>query len=353
MAYAVLTQPDALARAGLIDRQVAAALEPVVDRYPLAITPSLAKTMADYPGAEGLRRQFVPDLAELNQSPAERHDPIDDAGHSPLHNVVHRYRDRVLLKVIEACPVYCRFCFRREMVGQGGPGLAGTALDAAVDYIASQSAVQEVILSGGDPFMLSPRRAAELTRRLAAIKHVDLLRWHTRVPMVDPDRVTDEFVAGLSARGATTWAAIHANHPAEFTTEAIAAIGRLTDAGIGLVSQSVLLAGVNDDLATLADLMRCFLRHRIKPYYLHHPDLAPGTGHFRVSIEKGQELMAALRKEVSGLAQPTYVLDVPDGSFKAPLSKSYVRRDGSDVLVKDGDSRWHRLHNEQEGANES
>jgi lysine 2,3-aminomutase len=232
--------------------------------------------------------------------------------------------------------VYCRFCFRREMVGPGGEALTGAALDAAIAYLAAAPAIREVILTGGDPFMLSARRAGELASRLAAIRHLELVRWHTRVPVVDPQRVTDGFVSALRASGLATWVAIHANHAREFTPPQVtAAVARLADAGIPLVSQSVLLAGVNDTPEALEELMRTFLRHRIKPYYLHHPDMAPGTGHFRVPVRRGQALVAELRKRVTGLAQPTYVLDVPGGASKAPLTPAYVREDpegGLEVL---------------------
>ena len=210
--------------------------------------------------------------------------------------MVHRYPDRVLLKLTHVCPVYCRFCFRRETVGPGGPpALSGAALDTAVAYIAADPAIWEVILTGGDPFMLSPRRIADVTQRLAAVPHVKVLRWHTRVPVVDPGRVTSELIDALTSSGKPVYVAVHANHARELTDEARAACARLAQAGIALVSQTVLLKGINDDPETLAALMRAFLEARIKPYYLHHPDLAPGTAHFRLSIAEGQAIVARLR----------------------------------------------------------
>lgn len=302
-------------------------LDAVRARYPEAVTAQMRALIDPRDPSDPIALQFLPDLRELDQLPVEDADPIGDDRFSPLPGVVHRYADRVLFKVITACPVYCRFCFRREMVGQGEPGLSGPALDDALAYVAARPAIREVILTGGDPFMLSARRAGELTRQLAAIPHVELIRWHTRVPVVDPERVDSTYVASLRAPGAATYVAIHANHPREFTPAAGAALARLADAGIVLVSQSVLLKGVNDDAGTLADLMRAFLRNRVKPYYLHHPDLAPGTGHFRLSIETGQALMAQLRRTISGLGQPTYVLDVPGGASKAPIGPAYLRED--------------------------
>lgn len=310
-------------------------LDDVRNRYPEAVTDQMRALIDPADPADPIALQFLPDLRELDQLPDEDGDPIGDDRFSPLPGVVHRYADRVLFKVIAACPVYCRFCFRREMVGQGEPGLSGPALDDALAYVAARPAIREVILTGGDPFMLSARRAGELTQRLAAIPHVELIRWHTRVPVVDPQRVDSAYVEALRVTGAATYVAIHANHPREFTPAAEAALARLVDAGIVLVSQSVLLKGVNDDAGTLADLMRAFLRNRVKPYYLHHPDLAPGTAHFRLSIARGQALMAQLRRTISGLGQPTYILDVPGGASKAPLGPAYLREDpegGLEVL---------------------
>jgi lysine 2,3-aminomutase len=256
--------------------------------------------------------------------------------------IVHRHAGRVLFKVVANCPVYCRFCFRREMIGPGKENaLSKEAFEGALAYIAGHPEIREVILTGGDPFALSPRRAAEITARLAAIPHVALVRWHTRVPMVDPARVTDELVAALHAPGATTWVAIHANHAREFDAEARLALARLVEGGIALVSQSVLLKSVNDNAAALADLMRAFTANRIKPYYLHHPDLAPGTSHFRISIDDGLALMAALRAQVSGLAMPTYMLDIPGGFGKVPLESRNVEKTVNGWRIRDVRGQWH------------
>jgi lysine 2,3-aminomutase len=253
---------------------------------------------------------------------------------------VHRYHDRCLLKITHVCPVYCRFCFRREMVGPGAAEpITGEKLDAAFAYIEAHPEIWEVILTGGDPFVLSPRRAKDITQRLAAIPHVQVIRWHTRVPVVDPARVTPEFVSALKC-GKAVYVALHANHPREITPEARAAVARLVDAGIPMLSQTVLLKGVNDDAGTLEALMRALVAARVKPYYLHHGDLAPGTSHFRTSIEHGQDLTEALRARASGLCQPTYVLDIPGGAAKAPLSRAAVRMTGERCEVCDHDGAW-------------
>jgi lysine 2,3-aminomutase len=242
---------------------------------------------------------------------------------------VHRYPDRVLLKLVHVCPVYCRFCFRREMVGPGRrKTLSGAALEAALDYIRAHPDIWEVILTGGDPLILSPRRLHEIMGRLAAIEHVKVVRVHTRIPTVEPGRITPALVAALQVPGKATYVVLHANHPRELSARARAACARLVDAGIPMLSQSVLLRGVNDDELTLGALMRALVECRIKPYYLHHGDLAPGTAHLRTTIAHGQSLMRALHGRLSGLCQPTYVLDIPGGHGKAPVGPAYLHEAG-------------------------
>lgn len=315
-------------------------IEQVVERYAVAVSPHLLALIDPADPRDPIARQFLPSLEELNQLPHEMADPIGDAAHSPVPGIVHRHTDRVLFKAVAACPVYCRFCFRRETVGQG-EGLSRAQIDAAFAYIESHPEIWEVILTGGDPFILSPRRIEEISHRLAAIAHVKVVRWHTRVPMVDPARITDALVAALLVPGATSWVAIHANHPREFDPAAVRAIARLADAGIPLVSQSVLLKGVNDRVETLEELMRSFVQNRVKPYYLHHPDLAPGTAHFRMDIEEGLALLAALRRRLSGLAMPNYMLDIPGGFGKVPLNADHLEKTASGWRVRDHGGRWH------------
>ncbi|KAF0182067.1 MAG: lysine-2,3-aminomutase-like protein [Hyphomonadaceae bacterium] len=315
-------------------------LSEVADRYAVAVTPAMERLIDPGDPQDPIARQFLPDVRELDETPEERADPIDDAVHSPVEGVVHRYRDRCLLKITHVCPVYCRFCFRREMVGPGAAEpITVEKLDAALAYIEAHPEIWEVILTGGDPFVLSPRRAKDITQRLAAIAHVQVIRWHTRVPVVDPARVTPDFVSALKCEKAV-YVALHANHPREITPDARAAIARLVDAGIPMLSQTVLLKGVNDDVETLENLMRALVAARVKPYYLHHGDLAPGTSHFRTSIEHGQDLTEALRARASGLCQPSYVLDIPGGAAKAPLSRAAVRTTGAACEVCDHEGRW-------------
>lgn len=330
-----------LTTAGLI--RDPAGLDAVAGRYAVAISPAMVALIDPADPADPVRLQFVPDVRELTTTPDELADPIGDEAHAPVTGVVHRHRDRVLLKLTGLCPVYCRFCFRREMIGpDAGRELAAAELDRALAYIAAHDEIGEVILTGGDPLILSPRRIGEVTRRLAAIPHVRVLRWHTRVPVVAPERVTDELVAALDAGDhAAVWIGVHANHAREITPAAIQALARLRRGGFSLVSQTVLLRGVNADLKSLTDLMWAFIAAGVKPYYLHHPDLAPGTGHFRVSIADGQRLVEALRGAVSGLAQPTYVLDIPGGVQKVAIGASMVSVADGEVRVRDSAGRTH------------
>lgn len=325
---------DSLVTAGLVEP--CAELTTVAEKYAIGITPSVLDLIDPNDPTDPIARQFVPTPDELVTTPEERADPIGDLTHSPVTGIVHRYPDRVLLKAVHVCPVYCRFCFRREMVGPQGLGtLTGPELDAAISYIADHTEIWEVILTGGDPLVLSPRRLRDLMERLAPIEHVKVVRFHTRVPVVEPERIDADMVAALTASGKVTYLAVHANHPRELTALARAGFDRLLAGGVALISQTVLLRGVNDDVETLAELMRGFVESRIKPYYLHHPDLAPGTGHFRVSIEEGQALVAALRGRISGLCQPTYVLDIPGGHGKADIGVGAISGGDGCFTVRD------------------
>ena len=316
--------PTELVSAGLAPAEALADLARVAERYVVAITPQIAALIDRADPNDPIARQFVPDVAELTTTPQERADPIGDDAHAPVTGIVHRYPDRVLLKLVNVCAVYCRFCFRREMVGPGKKMLSPAGLDGALGYIAAHPEIWEVIFTGGDPLVLSPRRLAEVMKRLAAIDHVKIVRLHTRLPVVAPEKITPSLVRALKASSKTTYVALHANHPRELTQAVRAACARIVDAGIAMVSQTVLLKGVNDDAATLEALMRGFVECRIKPYYLHHADLAPGTSHFRTTLGDGQALMRTLRGRLSGLAQPTYVLDIPGGYGKVPVGPGYV-----------------------------
>jgi lysine 2,3-aminomutase len=370
-----LRDTAALIGSGLLDPSGREAIEAVAARYAIAITPAMRASIETPDDPIG--RQFVPSPSELIVAPHEHPDPIGDGRFSPVKGVVHRYADRALLKPLLICPIYCRFCFRREHVGPDGGLLTEAELDAAFAWFASHPSVTEVILTGGDPLMLSPRRLRAIVARLAAMPHIATIRVHTRVPTTDPDRVTDALVHALTAASSdqtfppmpispaarsvatlgaspepltqsaadrtrrdvsprspgtaelSLWLVLHANHAREFGVEARAALARLRRAGIPLLGQSVLLRGVNDSAAALEALFRAMISASIKPYYLHQLDPAPGTARFHVPIEEGRRLLAALRGRVTGLAWPTYVLDIPGGHGKVPIGPDYLDRDGS------------------------
>lgn len=317
-------------------------LEEAADAMAIALTPEMLALIDRGDANDPIARQFVPSIHETEIAPDELADPIGDEARSPVKGIVHRYPDRVLLKPLHVCPVYCRFCFRREKVGPGGEALSAAELDAALAYIRARPEIWEVILTGGDPLMLAPRRLARLLAQLDAIPHVGVIRIHSRVPIADPSRVSNELIAALKLKRATLWFAVHCNHARELGADQRMALARLADAGIPLMGQTVLLAGVNDEVETLEALMRALVTCRVKPYYLHHPDLVRGTGHFRVSIERGQGLMKALRSRLSGLAQPTYVLDVPGGHGKVPIGPGYLADDPDALLVEDAFGGRHR-----------
>jgi lysine 2,3-aminomutase len=329
-----------LVDAGLIAPERFGEVRRVAERFQVALTDEVAALIDPADPADPIAAQFVPNAAELDIAAEEQADPIGDERWSPVAGIVHRYPDRVLLKPSLLCPVYCRYCFRREQIGARGAVLNRKALEGAFTYIRERPDIWEVVVTGGDPFMLAPRRVAEIVRALAGIDHVQVIRFHTRVPVVDPRRIDDALVRALAAEKAV-YVVIHANHPRELSELARAAVGRLSRAGIPLLAQTVLLRGVNDDAAVLDALFRKLVAMRVKPYYLHHPDLARGTAHFRGDIATGQGLMRELRGRASGLCQPTYVLDIPGGHGKVPIGPCWLHRDGDDWVVEDAAGACH------------
>jgi lysine 2,3-aminomutase len=331
-----------LAEARLIAPESANGLRPVAERYAIGVTPFLARRLKTADPHGVLARSFLPSKEELVRLPEERGDPIGDAAHSPAPFLVHRYPDRVLLMPVPVCPVYCRFCFRREAVGpEKGLTARPADLDRAIDYIREHTEIREVILTGGDPFMLSSARVHALSSALSSIEHVRLIRWHTRMPVADPERISPGFVAALKASSKPVYVAAHINHTDEAAPETLDAFARLADAGIPILSQTVLLKGINDSVNALRALFECLVEARVRPYYLHHPDLAPGTSHFRLTIEEGQALFAQLADSVSGLALPHYVLDIPGGVSKARIAMSDVRSTERGLQLRGRDGRWH------------
>jgi lysine 2,3-aminomutase len=318
-----LTTPSHLLAAGLIEEKDLAAVAEVARTFGIGITTQMRRLVDDENPEDPIAAQFVPTAAELSVTEEEMHDPIGDELHAPMPGIVHRYPDRVLLKPSTVCAVYCRFCFRRETVGAGSQALNDDELDAALAYIESREEIWEVIISGGDPFVLSPRRLGKIMLRLQGIAHVGVVRFHTRVPVVKPDIVNAAFIRAIKIEKAV-YVVLHVNHARELSEEAQRACAKLIDAGLPMLSQTVLLKNVNADTVSLRTLFKRLVELRIKPYYLHHGDLARGTSHFRTSIAEGQELMRTLRGHISGLCQATYVLDIPGGYGKVPIGPSYL-----------------------------
>jgi len=293
-----LSTPSHLLAAGLIEEKDLAAVAEVARTFGIGITTQMRRLIDDE-NQDPIAAQFVPTAAELNVSEEEMHDPIGDEPHSPMPGIVHRYPDRVLLKPSAVCAVYCRFCFRRETVGAGSQGLNDDELDAALAYIESREEIWEVIISGGDPFVLSPRRLDKIMLRLQRIAHVGVVRFHTRVPVVKPDIINEAFIRAIKIKKAV-YVVLHVNHARELSEEAQRACAKLIDAGLPMLSQTVLLKNVNADTVSLRTLFKRLVELRIKPYYLHHGDLARGTSHFRTSIAEGQELMRAHIRSLPG-----------------------------------------------------
>ena len=343
----VLHTPADLVAAGLAPARAAAELESVAARYAIAVTPAVAALINPADPNDPIGLQYLPSPEELETAPDEQADPIGDGVHSPLKGIVHRYPDRLLLTATHACAVYCRFCFRREVVGPGGAGsLTPAELDAAFAYISDHPEVWEVILTGGDPLVLSPRRIADLVRRIADIPHVKVLRVHTRLPVAEPERVSEALVSAMSGSRLRLAVGVHVNHARELTPAADAALARLAGAGALLLSQTVLLKGVNDRVEVLGELMRALVERGVRPYYLHHPDPAPGTARFRVSLAEGQALVRGLRGRYSGLCQPTYVLDIPGGFGKVPAGPAWIEPAGAGLAATDPWGGTHILPDE-------
>lgn len=329
---------DSLIDAGLVVAADRPALDAVAARYATAIPAAFRALIGSPDDPIGL--QVIPHPSELHTMTHELADPIGDDAFSPVPGIVHRYADRVLLKPLLICPLYCRFCFRREHVGPDGGVLDDASLARAFDWLRAHPAIGEVILTGGDPLMLSPRRLGHIVAELDAMPHLHTIRIHTRVPVADPARITEALLDTLHTDKAM-WLVMHANHASELTAEARTALRRIQSRAIPVLGQSVLLRGVNDSSDALEALFRAMIGARVKPYYLHQLDPAPGTARFHVPIEEGRRLMASLRGRVTGLAWPTYVLDIPGGHGKVPIGPDYL--DAAAGTIRDPDGQPHVL----------
>lgn len=296
----------------------------LLKKYVVKITDTVKDTITGDVHNDPVARQYIPQSRELKILPGENTDPIGDEAYTPVKGIVHRHPDRVLFKPANVCAVYCRYCFRREKVGPGSDVLNKEERHAALDYIRQNKDIWEVILTGGDPLVLSPRQLGEILDELETIRHVQVLRIHTRIPVADPGRVTQDLL-GTLRRKTPVYMAIHVNHVQEITPKVERTLENLRKAGCTLLSQSVLLKGVNDNAKALEDLFRKLVALHVKPYYLHHPDMAPGTSHFRLSLREGQKIMKELQGRVSGLCLPHYMLDIPGGHGKVPVNPCYLQ----------------------------
>ena len=341
MGATTLRTGSELAAAGLIPEGAAEGIDAVRATYSVAIPDRIAALINPSDPNDPIARQFIPDIDELDTSEDELADPIADEKHSPVPGLVHRYPDRVLLMPTLSCPVYCRYCFRRDRVGRAEGTPTPKDMETAFEYIADNKQIKEIILTGGEPLSLSDKKLGDILSRLSDIPHLTNLRIHTRVPVPLPERVTDELIAALNTR-LPVWVVLHTNHPRELTPEVADACERLVLGGVPLLSQSVLLRGVNDNVDTLTTLFRRLIELRVKPYYLHHPDRARGTAKFRLTLEEGRELVEKLRGNISGLCQPAYVVDIPGGHGKIPIGQAKKSGSGGDWVLRDFHGNSHR-----------
>jgi lysine 2,3-aminomutase len=270
-----------------------------------------------------IRRQVIPTGKELTAFDGMYVDSLNEDGHSPVPGLVHRYPDRVLMLVTTQCASYCRYCTRSRIVGDAGAQFSRGDYDRQIEYIARTPQVRDVLLSGGDPLVLPPKLLENLLSRLRAIEHVEIIRIGSRVPVFLPQRITAELVNMLRPFH-PLWMNLHFNHARELTPEVSEALARLADAGIPLGSQTVLLAGINDSVEVMKELVHKLVRNRVRPYYLYQCDLVEGAGHFRTTVSKGIEIIEGLRGHTSGYAIPTYVVDAPGGGGKIPIMPQYL-----------------------------
>ena len=308
----------------------------VAARYPVRLTDYYA-TLITHPD-DAIWKQCMPDLRELEDA-SQCPDPLEESALSPVPGLIHRYPDRIVLLVSNRCPVYCRFCMRKRLVGSGDAPLSNAAFNAIVEYITAHSEIHDVILSGGDPLMLDDDSLKTILTGLRTIPHVTIIRIGTRVPVTLPSRITPELCTLLRTFH-PLFINTHFNHPAEITADSALACSMLADAGIPLGNQTVLLKGVNDSVEIMRRLMAGLLALRVRPYYLHQMDLVQGTAHFRTSVRTGLEIIRGLRGHISGLAVPHYVIDLPGGKGKVALLPDDVEINGSTLLLRTYSGEW-------------
>lgn len=306
------------------------AIEITGDVFRWSITPYYASLMSRFDPDCPVRRQVVPRTDEMAPDIVGVVDPLDETGHSPVKNLIHNYPGKVAFCVTSECAIYCRYCLRKRMVGDSSFMMKKDELQAAIDYIASRPEIRDVLLTGGDPLILGDNQLAWILEKLRAISHVEIIRIGSRLPVVNPFRITDE-LCNLLAEHHPVWLNTHFNHPKELTPDVAAAADRLSRAGVPIGNQTVLLKGINDNIRTMTALVEGLVALRIRPYYIYHAQLIGGTAHFRTSVESGMALMKQLRGHTSGFAVPQYVLDTPHG--KIPLTRDYVLGRAGDYVV--------------------
>lgn len=304
-------------------------------KVPMAVTPYYLSLFEKENPLQPLRKAVIPVAAEHFPSPGESEDPLGEEHDSPVPGLIHRYPDRVLFLVTDFCSTYCRYCTRSRILGKKGNEFFNKSRwEKAIAYIEGNHSVRDVLLSGGDPLTLPDENLEWLLSSLRRIPHVEFLRIGTKVPVVLPQRITPSLTRMLR-KYHPLWMSIHCTHPDELTPETNQAFGRLADAGIPLGSQTVLLAGINDNVETMKRLFHGLLKNRVKPYYLYQCDPIFGSAHFRTTVDKGLEIIRGLRGYTTGYAVPTYVIDAPGGGGKIPLLPDYViGRDGNDLVLK-------------------
>ncbi len=309
---------------------------------PVGITPYYMSLLDPDDVHQPLRRTVIPTTAEFQRTPGEADDPLGEDGHSPLPGLVHRYPDRVLLLAIDFCSTYCRYCTRSRVVGHGEIAPNEKRLEAIFQYLEKATQVRDVLISGGDPLALSDEKLDWILSRLRAIPHIEFVRIGTKMPAVLPQRITKDLVRVLR-KYHPLWMSVHFLHPDECTPESKRACERLSDAGIPLGSQTVLLRGVNDNVETMKQLVHRLLTMRVRPYYLYQCDPISGSAHFRTPVSKGLEIIQGLRGHTTGYAVPTFVIDAPGGGGKIPLQpESVVGRDGDWLVLKNFEGREFR-----------
>lgn len=306
---------------------------------PLSITPYYASLIDLDDPVDPLRRTMIPTSDEFAVADGERDDPLGEEDHSPVDGIVHTYPDKVLFLATDFCATYCRYCTRSRVVGGGDLPPLQARWRTGLDYISRHPEIRDVLISGGDPLTLSDAKLEWLLSRLRAIEHVEIVRMGTKIPAVLPQRITSA-LAKLLSRQQPFWLSVHFTHPRELTPDSAKACARLVDAGIPLMNQTVLLKGVNDDVATMRELNEGLLRTRVKPYYLHQCDAVSGSSHFRTSIDTGLKIIDGLHGHTTGYAVPMYMLDAPGGGGKIPLSPDYIvgRKNGT-VTVRNREGK--------------